>query len=120
MIYGLCGNLGSGKTSLMKVLSGHEVQSKGDLLYQGSPFKKGLFGDIKREKEIYYINANMLDSNSSTGNFIKKTFPSKYNENRIDDWDGVCDNGKLISSGIYFIVASNKNTTSIGKLAVIH
>ena len=80
LIYGLCGNLGSGKTSLMKVLSGHEVQSKGDLLYQGSPFKKGLFGNIKREKEIYYINANMLDSNSSAGNFIKKTFPSKYKE----------------------------------------
>ena len=80
LIYGLCGNLGSGKTSLMKVLSGHEVQSKGDLLYQGSPFKKSLFGNIKREKEIYYINANMLDSNSSTGNFIKKTFPSKYKE----------------------------------------
>ena len=42
LIYGLCGNLGSGKTSLMKVLSGHEVQSKGDLLYQGSPFKLSL------------------------------------------------------------------------------
>ena len=80
LIYGLCGNFGSGKSSLMQVLSGHQAQSKGDVFYQGAPFKKNIFGNIKREKEIFYIQYSMLNTNSSVQNFIKKNFPSKYKD----------------------------------------
>lgn len=80
LIYGLCGNLGSGKTSLMKVLSGYQSQSKGDVLYRGAPFRKSLFGNIKREKEIFYIQSDMLSTNSTVRNFIKKSFPSKHKD----------------------------------------
>ena len=80
LIYGLCGNFGSGKSSLMQVLSGHQAQSKGDVFYQGAPFKKNIFGNIKREKEIFYIQSSMLNTNSSVQNFIKKNFPSKYKD----------------------------------------
>ncbi len=71
LIYGLCGNLGSGKSSLMQVLSGYQSQSKGDVLYQGSPFRKSIFGNIKREKEIFYIQSNMLKANITSFNFQK-------------------------------------------------
>jgi len=80
LIYGLCGNLGSGKSSLMQVLSGYQSQSKGDVLYQGLPFKKGIFGNIKREKEIFYIQSSMLNTSASVQSFIKKNFPSKHKD----------------------------------------
>ena len=44
---------------------------------------------IKLEKEIYYINANMFDSNSSTVNLMKKTFPSKYKEFTLQYGNGI-------------------------------
>ena len=78
LIYGLCGNFGSGKSSLMQVLSGHQAQSKGDVFYQGAPFKKNIFGNIKREKVIFYIHSSMLNTTSCVQNFSKKNFPSKY------------------------------------------
>ena len=80
LIYGLCGNFGSGKSSLMQVLSGHQSQSEGDVFYQGSPFRKNIFGNIKKEKEIFYIQSNMLNTSSSVKNFIKKNFPSKHKD----------------------------------------
>ena len=48
LIYGVCGNFGSGKSSLLKVLSGLQKESNGDVLYQGSPFKTNFFGNIKK------------------------------------------------------------------------
>ena len=80
LIYGLCGNFGSGKSSLMQVLSGYQSQSKGDVLYQGSPFKKGIFGNIKREKEIIYFQSDMLNASASVQSFIKKNFPSNHKD----------------------------------------
>ena len=51
---------------------------------------------------------------------VIKTFNLDYNESRIDNWDGVCSNSQIISSGIYYIVASNSNgKNAAGKLAVI-
>ena len=80
LIYGLCGNVGSGKSSLMQILSGYQSQSKGDVLYQGSPFRKSIFGNIKREKEIFYIQSNMLKASITVEKFIKKNFPSKHKD----------------------------------------
>ena len=40
LVYGICGNFGSGKTSLLKVLSGQIKQSSGSVLYQEMNLKK--------------------------------------------------------------------------------
>ena len=48
LIYGVCGNFGSGKSSLLKILSGIQKESNGNVLYQGSKFKTGFFGHFGR------------------------------------------------------------------------
>ena len=37
LIYGVCGNFGSGKSSLLKILSGIQKESNGDCLLYTSP-----------------------------------------------------------------------------------
>ena len=44
LIYGICGNFGSGKSSLLKVLAGKQKETSGTVLYQGKKFKRSIFG----------------------------------------------------------------------------
>ena len=90
LIYGVCGNFGSGKSSLMKVLSGLQKESKGDVLYQGNPFKTNFIGNIKKHKEIQYIHVDMfndfsqyLKSHRTVEQFLKGMFSAKINQIRI-------------------------------------
>ena len=80
LIYGVCGNFGSGKSSLLKVLSGIQKESKGDVLYQGAKFKTGFFGGIKKHKEIQYIHVDMLKESSTVEQFLKSMFSSKIKQ----------------------------------------
>ena len=51
---------------------------------------------------------------------VIKTFQLNENENIINSWNGVLDNGNYISSGIYLITSSHSEYQSrISKLAVI-
>ena len=80
LIYGVCGNFGSGKSSLLKVLSGLQKESKGDVLYQGAKFKTSFFGGIKKHKEIQYIHVDMLKESSTVEQFLKSMFSSKIKQ----------------------------------------
>ena len=82
LIYGVCGNFGSGKSSLLKVLSGLQKESNGDVLYQGAKFKTGFFGGIKKHKEIQYIHVDMLKESSTVEQFLKSMFSSKIKQIR--------------------------------------
>ena len=77
LIYGICGNFGSGKTSLLKVLSGEIKESNGTVLYQGSEFKKGFFGKIKKHKDIQYLDVQSVNGSLTVEQLIKKKFPKK-------------------------------------------
>ena len=61
LIYGVCGNFGSGKSSLLKILSGIQKESNGDVLYQGSKFKTGFFGGIKKHKDCLLYTSDAAD-----------------------------------------------------------
>ena len=51
---------------------------------------------------------------------LLKTFQLNDNENRINDWNGIMDDGTYISSGVYLITSSHPSYKSrVGKLAVI-
>ena len=80
LIYGVCGNFGSGKSSLLKILAGIQKESNGDVLYQGSKFKTGFFGSIKKHKEIQYIHTDMFKENSTVEQFLKGMFSSKIKQ----------------------------------------
>ena len=58
LIYGICGNFGSGKTSLLKVLAGEIKESSGTVLYQGNEFKKRFFS--VKLKNIKISNISMF------------------------------------------------------------
>ncbi len=60
LIYGICGNFGSGKTSLLKVLAGEIKETGGTVLYQGNEFKKGFFGKIKKHQDIQYLDVSLF------------------------------------------------------------
>ncbi len=61
-IYGIVGPVGSGKTSLLKQLSGIEKPTDGKLFYDGNEFKTSLFGKLKTPDEIKFLS--MADSKS--------------------------------------------------------
>ena len=77
LIYGICGNLGSGKSSLLKVLSAEIKQSSGEVLYQGKEFTTNFFGKIRKEKDIAYIHVDLLKDSSTVESFIKGLFGKK-------------------------------------------
>ncbi|MFL2510691.1 MAG: ATP-binding cassette domain-containing protein [Candidatus Neomarinimicrobiota bacterium] len=77
LIYGICGNFGSGKTSLLKILSGKMKQNSGSVLYQGNPFKRNIFGKIKNHSDIKYLDIDSVNTSRTVGRLIKKHFPSK-------------------------------------------
>ena len=54
-IYGIVGPVGSGKTSLLKQLSGLEKQTEGKLLYDGQEFKISFLGKVKSPDEIKFL-----------------------------------------------------------------
>ena len=62
LIYGICGNFGSGKTSLLKILAGELKETNGSVLYQGNEFKRGFFGKKKKHNDIQYLDENSLNS----------------------------------------------------------
>tara|TARA_B000000475_G_C15879329_1_gene399797 strand:- start:43 stop:726 length:684 start_codon:yes stop_codon:yes gene_type:complete len=77
LIYGICGNFGSGKTSLLKVLAGNIKATSGSLLYQGSPFKRNIFGKVKNQSDIKYLDIDSINTSRTVGQLIKRNFPSK-------------------------------------------
>ena len=82
LIYGICGNFGSGKTSLLKVLAGEISETSGTVLYQGNKFKKSFFGKIKKHKDISYIDIKSVNSSLTVEQFIAKKFPNKVQQIR--------------------------------------
>ena len=82
LIYGICGNFGSGKTSLLKVLAGEISETSGTVLYQGNKYNKSFFGKIKKHKDISYIDIKSVNSSLTVEQFITKKFPNKVQQIR--------------------------------------
>ena len=51
---------------------------------------------------------------------VIKTFQLNENENIINNWNGILDNGNYISSGVYLVTSSHSDYQSrVSKLAII-
>ena len=51
---------------------------------------------------------------------VLKTFQLNDNENKINSWNGILDNGSYIKPGVYLVTAYHSNYNSrVGKLAVV-
>lgn len=80
LIYGICGNFGSGKSSLLKVLSGDLKESSGTVMYQGKKFEKNFFGRIKKHNDIKFFDRDSINSSQKVKKIIKSKFPSKVQQ----------------------------------------
>jgi len=76
-IYGLIGPIGSGKTSLLKIMSALEKPSSGVLEYDSEPFQTNWFGKLKKYTDIYFANAELLQQNQSISQIARKYYPKK-------------------------------------------
>ena len=80
LIYGICGNFGSGKSSLLKVLAGKQKETSGTVLYQGKKFKRSIFGNIVEHKDIQYLDVDSITSRKTVKKLISDNFPSKVQQ----------------------------------------
>lgn len=76
-IYGLIGPVGSGKTTLFKIMAALEKPTSGIIEYDSEPFQTNWFGKLKKYPDIYFANSNMLQQNLSVGQIAKKYYPKK-------------------------------------------
>ena len=70
-IYGVVGSVGSGKTSLLSVLSGFSKPNKGSILYDYKPYKKNLFGVINPPQEMLFVNHHRFKNKNVSALFEK-------------------------------------------------
>ena len=81
-IYGIVGPVGSGKTSLLKQLSGLEKPTEGKLLYDESEFKTSLLGKVKSPDEIKYISLTDSRSNERVSRYFSSHHGKRSEEIR--------------------------------------
>ncbi len=81
-IYGIVGPVGSGKTSLLRQLSGVEKQTDGKLFYNGQEFNTSLFGKVKTPSEIKFISLTDTNKNESIGRYFNSRHGKRSEEIR--------------------------------------
>ena len=79
-IYGVVGPVGSGKSSLLSILSGSVNPNKGSILYDYEPFKKNFFGYTQIPADVTYVNNNKTD-NSTVKSLFRKSNASQVLSN---------------------------------------
>lgn len=74
-IYGIIGPVGSGKTSLLKLLAGHTKPEQGTLKYDNEEFTTNWLGKIKKDPTIHLVTSEELNSRSSVNSYINQVIP---------------------------------------------
>ena len=73
-IYGLIGPIGSGKTTLFKIMSALEKPTSGIIEYDSEPFETNWFGKLKKYSDIYFANSELLQQNLSISQISRKYY----------------------------------------------
>ena len=71
-VYGIVGPVGSGKSSLLNILSGSSKPDSGSILYDYNPFKKSFFGSTLIPKDVTHVNTEK-NSNTTVRSLFKKS-----------------------------------------------
>ena len=71
-IYGIVGPVGSGKSSLLNILSGASKPSSGSILYDYEPFKKSFFGNSLIPEDVTHVSKLKIN-NTSVKSLFKKS-----------------------------------------------
>ena len=79
-IYGIIGNVGSGKTILLNLLAGNVKPTSGFLYYDNNPYETNWLGKIVPNSEIFFAGkTGILNSSKSVASFITNQFGNKKN-----------------------------------------
>ncbi len=78
-IYGIIGSIGSGKSSLLRLLAGLDKPSDGMLKYDGRDFETNWLGRVKPDPTINLADPQLLDKGRSIRNLLEKRFPKNAN-----------------------------------------
>jgi len=81
-IYGFVGPVGSGKSSLLKQLSGLEKPTDGKLLYDESEFKTSILGKIKTPDDIIFVSLTGERNSDSVSKYFKSRHNKRFEEIR--------------------------------------
>lgn len=79
-IYGIIGPIGSGKTSLLRIMAAHDKPTSGLLEYDSEPFKTNWLGKLKEHSDIHLANYELLPQAQSASQLAKKYFPQKADQ----------------------------------------
>ena len=71
-VYGIVGPVGSGKSSLLNILSGSSKPNSGSILYDYNPFKKSFFGSTLIPEDVTHVNTEK-NSNTAVRSLFKKS-----------------------------------------------
>ncbi|MFQ5486207.1 MAG: ATP-binding cassette domain-containing protein [Desulfobacterales bacterium] len=76
-IYGIIGPIGSGKSTLFRILAGQEMQTGGAVTFEGQAFETGWFGKIKGNENIVYASSETLPEPKKVSQLFLENYPKK-------------------------------------------
>ena len=76
-IYGVIGPIGSGKSSLLKIMAALEKPTSGEIEYDSEQFQSNWLGKLKKYPDIYFANYELLPQHLSISQIIGKQYPKK-------------------------------------------
>ena len=107
-IYGVVGPVGSGKSSLLSILSGSVNPNKGSILYDYEPFKKNFFGYTQLPADATYVNNNKTD-NSTVKSLFRKSNASQVLSNYFSNLSA----DKILNTTIKKLSAGEKSAVEL-------
>lgn len=78
-IYGVVGPIGSGKTSLFKIMAGKEKSDSGSILYDSTAFETNWLGQTKAHPEIFLASVDLIPKSKKVSKVIQS-----INKNQMD------------------------------------
>ena len=107
-IYGVVGAVGSGKTSLLKILSGSSKPDKGSVLYDYEPFKKSFLGRSVIPADVAHVNTQKIENYT-----VKSLFKRSNATQVLSNYFSNLSIDKILNSYVKKLTNGEKNAVNL-------